>query len=87
MYSTLACKCEAPMQRLCLLPLQTCLEALSTLPTCCAEHACLTSPVLLQALVRLSFGIDAARSVAMKLVVRSDSPDASQAIHQIIQDA
>ncbi len=41
----------------------------------------------LQALVRLSFGIDAARSVAMKLVVRSDSPDVSQAIHQIIQDA
>ncbi len=40
-----------------------------------------------QALVRLSFGIDAARSVAMKLVVRSDSPDVSQAIHQIIQDA
>ena len=53
----------------------------------CAMHTCITLPVLPQALVRLSFGIDAARSVAMKLVVRSDSPEASQAIHQIIQDA
>ena len=63
------------------------IKALSVLPTSCVVYACMTLPALLQALVRMSFGIDAARSVAMKLVVRSDSPDASQAIHQIIQDS
>ncbi len=37
------------------------------------------------ALARISFGIDLGRSVAMKLVTRSDSPEVSEAIHQIIQ--
>lgn len=41
----------------------------------------------LQVLVRLSFGIDMSRNVAMKLAVRSESPDVSEAIHQIIQEA
>ena len=69
------------------MPVPPSMEVLSVLPTSCVVYACMTLAMLLQALVRLSFGIDAARSVAMKLVVRSDSPDASQAIHQIIQDA
>ena len=38
-----------------------------------------------QALARVSFGIDMHRNVAMKLVTRSESPDVSAAIHQIIQ--
>lgn len=83
----LASKSEAAMQCLCLLLLQTCLQVLLMVLEFCIVYAYTRLPVLLQALVRLSFGIDAARSVAMKLVVRSDSPDASQAIHQIIQDA
>jgi coatomer protein complex subunit gamma len=37
------------------------------------------------ALARISFGIDLARNVAMKLVTRSDVPEVSEAIHQIIQ--
>ena len=40
-----------------------------------------------QVCVRLSFGIDASNNVAMKLVVRADSQDISDAIHTIIQDA
>ena len=40
-----------------------------------------------QVLVRLQFGIDMAKNVAMKLAVRSESPDVSEAIHQIIQEA
>lgn len=41
----------------------------------------------LQVLVRLAFGIDASRNVAMKLAVRSESADVSEAIHAIIQEA
>jgi len=37
------------------------------------------------ALARISFGIDMGRNVAMKLVTRSESPEVSEAIHQIIQ--
>ncbi len=40
-----------------------------------------------QVLVRLAFGIDASRNVAMKLAVRSESADVSEAIHAIIQEA
>ena len=38
-------------------------------------------------LVRLSFGIDAGGQVAMKLVVRADTPEISDAVHMIIQSA
>ncbi len=41
----------------------------------------------LQVLVRMSFGIDASNNVAMKLVVRAESFELSEAVHQIIQDA
>lgn len=40
-----------------------------------------------QALVRMSFGIDAKNSVAMKLVVRADTEGVSDAVHAIIQNA
>lgn len=40
-----------------------------------------------QALVRLSFGIDAQRTVAMKLVSRAGTPEVSEAIHHIIEEA
>ena len=39
-----------------------------------------------QALVRLRFGIDAQRSVAMNLVARSTSPEVSEAVHMIIAE-
>lgn len=39
------------------------------------------------ALARVSFGIDLQRQVAMKVVVRSEVPEVSEAIHQIIQEA
>lgn len=42
---------------------------------------------LVQVLVRMSFGIDAGNNVAMKLVVRAETMELSEAIHQIIQDA
>lgn len=41
----------------------------------------------LQVLVRLSFGLDGSGNVAMKLVVRAESEEISDAVHQIIQSA
>lgn len=40
-----------------------------------------------QALVRLRFGIDAQRSVAMNLVARASSPEVAEAVHMIIAEA
>lgn len=40
----------------------------------------------MQALVKLSFGIDAARQVAMKVVVRAADNAVADAVHRIIQD-
>ena len=34
--------------------------------------------------MRLSFGIDSSREVAMKLAARSDDEDVSDAIHEIV---
>ncbi len=42
---------------------------------------------VLQVLVRLSFGIDSSSNVAMKLVVRAEMPEISDAVHAIIQEA
>lgn len=50
-----------------------------------STKSCQASPM--QVLVRLAFGIDVHRNVAMKLAVRSESGDVSEAIHQIIQEA
>ncbi len=44
-------------------------------------------PVVAQVLVRMSFGMDAGGNVAMKLVVRADAAEASEAVHSIIQNA
>lgn len=39
------------------------------------------------AVVRISFGLDASGSMAMKVVSRSDSQEVSQLLHEIVQDA
>lgn len=39
------------------------------------------------AVVRISFGLDASGSMAMKVVSRADSPEVSQLLHEIVQDA
>lgn len=51
------------------------------------SHACLLSGVYIgnvKVLVRLSFGMDGAKEVAMKLAVRSDDVDVSEAIHELV---
>lgn len=72
-----------------ILGMQPC-EGTEAVPPNARSHTVLLAGVFVgyqQVLVRLSFGIDQANAVAMKLVVRAESLDVSEAIHQIIQDA
>ncbi|KAK9828275.1 hypothetical protein WJX74_006878 [Apatococcus lobatus] len=65
-------------------------EGSDAVPPNARSHTVLLSGLLpgnVQVLVRMMFGIDMSRNVAMKLVVRSDGPETSEAIHQIIQNA
>ncbi|VAH04443.1 unnamed protein product [Triticum turgidum subsp. durum] len=51
------------------------------------SHTCLLSGVFIgnvKVLVRLSFGISGPKEVAMKLAVRSDDPEVSDRIHEIV---
>jgi coatomer protein complex subunit gamma len=72
-----------------ILGMQAC-EGTDAVPPNARSHTMLLSGTVAggaAVLVRLQFGIDASRSVAMKLAVRASSADVSEAIHQIIQDA
>ena len=65
-------------------------DGTDAVPPNARSHTVCLAGILLggaRALVRISFGIDAMRSVAMKLAVRAEPPDISEAIHQIIQEA
>jgi coatomer protein complex subunit gamma len=65
-------------------------EGTDAVPPNARSHAVLLAGTVVggaRALVRLNFGIDAARNVAMKMAVRSESAEVSEAIHGIIQEA
>lgn len=65
-------------------------EGTDAVPPNSRSHTVLLSGTFvggLQALVRMNFGIDGGNNVAMKLCVRAEDEDVSEAIHQIIQDA
>ncbi|OWM83814.1 coatomer subunit gamma-2-like [Punica granatum] len=69
-----------------LLGMQPC-EGTGVVPSNSRSHACLLSGVFIgnvKVLVRLSFGIDGQKEVAMKLAVRSDDESISNAIHEIV---
>lgn len=54
------------------------------------SHTCLLSGQFLggvKVLVRVSFGIDAQKQVAMKLAVRAEDQAVSDAVHEIIANA
>ena len=64
-------------------------EGTDAVPPNARSHTVLLAgefPGGVQALVRLSFGVDAARQVAMKVVVRSADEAVADAVHRIIQD-
>ena len=51
------------------------------------SHTCLLSGVYIgnvKVLVRLSFGVDSGKEVAMKLAVRSEDETVSDAIHELV---
>ena len=55
----------------------------------CRSHMVLLAGTMeggLQALVRLRFGIDAQRSVAMNMTARATSAEVSEAVHMIISE-
>ncbi|XP_058069047.1 coatomer subunit gamma-2 isoform X2 [Magnolia sinica] len=69
-----------------ILGMQPC-EGTEVVPSNSRSHTCLLSGVFIgnvKVLVRLSFGIDGPKQVAMKLAVRSDDPAVSDAIHEIV---
>ncbi len=69
--------------------LQVC-EGTDAVPPNARSHTSLVSGVFIgdvQVLVRLKFGIEASREVAMSVVVRSADAAVNETVHQIIQDA
>lgn len=59
-------------------------------PSNSRSHACLLSGIFIgnvKVLVRLSFGVDESKQVAMKLAVRTEDPNISERIHEIVAEA
>lgn len=62
-------------------------QGTEVVPSNSRSHACLLSGVYIgniKVLVRLAFGIDGQKEVAMKLAVRSEDESVSDAIHEIV---
>lgn len=77
---------EAVNTAITLLGMQPC-EGTEVVPSNARSHTCLLSGIYIgnvKVLVRLSFGIDKSKQVAMKLAVRSENEDVSAAIHEIV---
>ncbi|KAK8942743.1 Coatomer subunit gamma-2 [Platanthera zijinensis] len=65
-------------------------EGTEVVPNNARSHTCLLSGVFLgdvKVLVRLSFGIDGPKQVAMKLAVRSEDASISDKIHEIVANS
>uniref|UniRef100_A0A0E0NRX7 Coatomer subunit gamma n=1 Tax=Oryza rufipogon TaxID=4529 RepID=A0A0E0NRX7_ORYRU len=77
---------EAVSAVISILGMQPC-EGTEVVPKNARSHTCLLSGVFIgdaKVLVRLSFGLSGPKEVAMKLAVRSDDPEVSDKIHEII---
>lgn len=62
-------------------------QGTDSVPNNSRSHTCLLSGLFIgnaKVLVRLSFGIDGPKQVAMKLAVRSEDHEVSDAIHEIV---
>uniref|UniRef100_A0A453IKV2 Coatomer subunit gamma n=1 Tax=Aegilops tauschii subsp. strangulata TaxID=200361 RepID=A0A453IKV2_AEGTS len=69
-----------------ILGMQPC-EGTEVVPSNARSHVCLLSGVYIggvKVLVRLSLGLSGPKEVAMKLAVRSDDPEVSDKIHEIV---
>ncbi|KAL6596335.1 hypothetical protein ACP70R_047699 [Stipagrostis hirtigluma subsp. patula] len=77
---------EAVSAVISILGMQPC-EGTEVVPKNARSHTCLLSGVFIgdvKVLVRLSFGLSGPNEVAMKLAVRSDDPEVSDKIHEIV---
>uniref|UniRef100_A0A0E0KAT6 Coatomer subunit gamma n=1 Tax=Oryza punctata TaxID=4537 RepID=A0A0E0KAT6_ORYPU len=77
---------EAMSAVISILGMQPC-EGTEVVPKNARSHTCLLSGVFIgdaKVLVRLSFGLSGPKEVAMKLAVRSDDPEVSEKIHEIV---
>ncbi|XP_006649665.1 coatomer subunit gamma-1 [Oryza brachyantha] len=77
---------EAVSAVISILGMQPC-EGTEAVPKNARSHTCLLSGVFVgdvKVLVRLSFGLSGPKEVAMKLAVRSDDPEVSDKIHEIV---
>mmetsp|Transcript_11362 Transcript_11362/g.15467 ORF Transcript_11362/g.15467 Transcript_11362/m.15467 type:complete len:917 (+) Transcript_11362:38-2788(+) len=77
---------EAVME---IMGMQPC-EGTEVVPPNARSHTCLLSGCFVgfcHVLVRLYFGVDQANAVAVKVAVRSEDPEVSQLVHQIISEA
>lgn len=80
---------EAVAAVLLILGMQPC-ENTDTVPSNARSHQCLLAGTFLGGalcLVRLSFGLDAQKQVAMKLAARSEDASVSDLVHEIIANA
>ncbi|WOL10874.1 hypothetical protein Cni_G19633 [Canna indica] len=71
-----------------ILGMQPC-EGTEDVPSNSRSHTCLLSGIFVgnvKVLVRVSFGIDGSKQVAMKLAVRSEDPEISEKIHEIVAE-
>lgn len=62
-------------------------QGTEVVPKNARSHTCLLSGIYIgnfKVLVRVSFGFDGPKEVAMKLAVRSDDISVSEAIHEIV---
>lgn len=63
------------------------IQGTEAVPSNSRSHTCLLSGIYIgnvKVLVRLSFGIDGSKEVAMKLAVRSEDESVSEAIHELV---
>ncbi|THU62498.1 hypothetical protein C4D60_Mb01t05780 [Musa balbisiana] len=71
-----------------ILGMQPC-EGTEVVPSNSKSHTCLLSGIFVgnvKVLVRVSFGIDGSKQVAMRLAVRSEDPEISEKIHEIVAE-
>ena len=78
---------EMGNERLLTVPVNLYFQGTEVVPRNARSHSCLLSGVFIgdvKVLVRLSFGLSGPNEVAMKLAVRSDDPEISDKIHEIV---
>ncbi|CAL9116578.1 unnamed protein product, partial [Musa acuminata var. zebrina] len=81
--------CENQIVSVLILVCQICWQGTEVVLSNSKSHTCLLSGIFVgnvKVLVRVSFGIDGSKQVAMRLAVRSEDPEISEKIHEIVAE-